>query len=462
MILQDAEWSRKNFGGCKLGNSLRTKRLQSIAVNMLSAPDQSLPAQNLEDADLKALYRLMDQDAVTFEAIANTHWELTRQNSCERRLLVCDMTDISLHTRNAVQGLGILGNGNGKGIQLHSCLAINSENGMIEGTAGATLYYRKRAPKSEKRTERLKRDRESTLWAKVVNQVGLAPKDKTWIYVFDRGGDNFEAFCAIKSQHCQWVIRAGKLNRKVFNSQGEYQWLEEAIKHTTELGQYELSIRSRPRQPKRSALLKVSVTSVRFPRPTVTSQEVKAYGTLEIQTNVVIVEEQLKKGSKQKPIKWILLTSLPTTTFKDAWQVIEDYEKRWLIEEYHKVLKTGCNIEGHSLRTTGRLEALIGLISVIGVRLLSLKMHARIEPSEKAIRRVPSTWIEAIAGVRPRTNIANLTVRGFFHALAKLGGFRGRNGDGDPGWQTIWKGYLRMHWVIEGMQIRSKKMKKGG
>jgi hypothetical protein len=78
------------------------------------------------------------------------------------------------------------------------------------------------------------------------------------------------------------------------------------------------------------------------------------------------------------------------------------------------------------------------------------------------VNRVPSTWIEAIAGVRPRINIANLTVRGFFHALAKLGGFRGRNGDGDPGWQTIWMGYLRMHWVIEGIQIRSKKMKKGG
>jgi hypothetical protein len=248
----------------------------------------------------------------------------------------------------------------------------------------------------------------------------------------------------------------------VYDSEGNQQWLQDAIKQRIEVGQYELHIRSRPKTPKRNALLKVFVTSVSIPRPKVTSQEVRAYGITEIQTNVVIVEEQLKKGSKQKPIKWVLLTSLPTTTFEDAWQVIEDYEKRWLIEEYHKVLKTGCNIEGHALRTKGRLEALIGLISVIGVRLLSLKLHARVEPNEKAVNRVPSTWIEAIAGVRPRINMANLTVRGFFHALAKLGGFRGRNGDGDPGWQTIWKGYLRMHWVIEGMQIRSKKMKKGG
>lgn len=88
--------------------------------------------------------------------------------------------------------------------------------------------------------------------------------------------------------------------------------------------QYELSIRSRPKKPKRSALLKVSVTSVRISRPKVTSQEVKAYGISEIKTNVVIVEEHLNKGSNQKPINWVLLTTLPTTTFKDAWRVIED------------------------------------------------------------------------------------------------------------------------------------------
>ena len=41
----------------------------------------------------------------------------------------------------------------------------------------------------------------------------------------------------------------------------------------------------------------------------------------------------------------MLLTSLPVETFEDAWQVVEDYENRWLVEEYHKVMKSGCSLE---------------------------------------------------------------------------------------------------------------------
>ena len=78
-----------------------------------------------------------------------------------------------------------------------------------------------------------------------------------------------------------------------------------------------------------------------------------------------------------KPICWVLLTSLAVATFDDAWQVVEDYENRWLVEEYHKVMKSGCSLEMHALRSADRLEPLIGLISVIGVRLIQLKLIGR-------------------------------------------------------------------------------------
>lgn len=71
--------------------------------------------------------------------------------------------------------------------------------------------------------------------------------------------------------------------------------------------------------------------------------------------NVVLVQE-IDAPRGVKPVGWVLLTSLPGATFEEAWQVIEDYGNRWLIKEYHKVLKTGCNIEAHALRTTGRLS----------------------------------------------------------------------------------------------------------
>ena len=109
---------------------------------------------------------------------------------------------------------------------------------------------------------------------------------------------------------------------------------------------------------------------------------------MSIRTNVVIVQE-IDAHNGVSPIRWVMLTSLPAATFDKVWQVISDYECRWHIEEYPKVIKTGCSIERHALRTKERLDALMALISVIGVRLLQLKTFAKHEPESKAKNRVP-------------------------------------------------------------------------
>jgi hypothetical protein len=111
------------------------------------------------------------------------------------------------------------------------------------------------------------------------------------------------------------------------------------------------------------------------------------------------------------------------------------------------------------LRTADRLEALIGLTSVIGVRLLKLKTEARQAPTLKAIRRIPSMWLRALKGMRPRLKLSQLTVREFFREVAKLGGFLGRTHDGEPGWQTIWRGYKKLHLIVLGLEIANLERK---
>jgi len=181
---------------------------------------------------------------------------------------------------------------------------------------------------------------------------------------------------------------------------------------------------------------------------------VKSCGIESIETNLLEVKEvNARRGVT--PIRWVLITSLPVDTLDAAWAVIEHYEKRWLIEEYHKVLKTGCSIERHSLRTAERLEPLIGLISVIGVRLLSLKTICRHEPEAKAKDRVPGSWLKVLLLMKPKLAKKELTVYEFFRGLAKLGGFLGRKHDGEPGWETIWTGYQILHSRMEGIRLVS-------
>ena len=152
---------------------------------------------------------------------------------------------------------------------------------------------------------------------------------------------------------------------------------------------------------------------------------------------------------ESKPIRWILLTSLPVRTFEEAWLVIGYYELRWLIEEYHKALKTGCRTESRQLKTAGRLEAFVGLTSVVAVRLLQLKSLARTKPDVPAQRVVPSVWLKMLKLARKNLNrVHDLTVGQFYREVAKLGGFLGRKGDGEPGWITIWRGWEKLNTYV--------------
>jgi len=49
-----------------------------------------------------------------------------------------------------------------------------------------------------------------------------------------------------------------------------------------------------------------------------------------------------------------------------------------------------------------------------------------------------------------------MTVYEFFRQLAMLGGFLGRKHDGEPGWQTIWRGYQKLHQTMIGIQLAQR------
>lgn len=451
-VVDNDQWVEDNFGSCELGDVRRTKRLVKIAGKMLAAPEKSLPQQNVEWADVKAAYRFFANENNTFQNIADPHWQQTRQTKPGRYLLISDTTDVDHFSHQATTGLGILGDGQGRGMQLHNCLMYDSNQEQIRGSAGALIYYRKPKPKNETRMQRLSRLRESSIWGMLVDEVGEAPEESQWIHVFDRGGDNFEAMCHVKLTGSDWVIRASKLDRKVFTDDGKKISLKGAISEARELGSYELALRSRPGVAARTAKIRLSVARVTFPRPSQYSKWVTQCGIKKLQMNVVIVQEVgAPKGVK--PICWVLLTSLPADTFEDAWQVVDDYENRWLVEEYHKVMKSGCSLEMHALRSASRLEALIGLISVIGVRLFQLKLIGRNQPEAKATTHVPTSWLKCLKLARPKTKFTGMTVYDFFRELAKMGGFLGRKGDGEPGWQTIWRGFQKLQSILDAMKL---------
>jgi hypothetical protein len=425
--------------------------LVQVAEQVGNHPSASLPNQFEQWSDLKAAYRLFDGDKVTFEAIARPHWELTKQAAKGRSLVIGDTTEFDFGKDREIEGIGPTGNGSGQGFLLHNALLVNAESEEIIGIAGQTIHHRKKkkSKKRENSAQILKRKRESEVWGTVIDQIGKPQNEAEYVHVFDRGGDNFEVYCRLLKNDGQWVIRASRMNRNVLAGESEELMpLKDYLPQLRTLGSYTLSLRARPGQAARDAQIEVRVGRIKIPRPMQVSPWVRSLNQSPIAMNVIeVVEVNAPKGVT--PIRWVLFTSLPVANFDDAWTVIGYYELRWLVEEYHKAIKTGCATESRQLKTTGRLEAFVGLTGVVAVRLLQLKSLARTNPEVPAQRVVPRVWLQMLKLARKKlTRVHDLTVGQFYREVAMLGGFLGRKSDGDPGWITIWRGWEKLNTYV--------------
>jgi hypothetical protein len=155
----------------------------------------------------------------------------------------------------------------------------------------------------------------------------------------------------------------------------------------------------------------------------------------------------------ETPLCWVLLTSLSLTSLEDAIYAIEIYATRWVIEEFHKVLKSGTKIERLQFETTDSLLPAIGMLSVVAWRLLYLTKYAREKPdnpvdefADKTEVKILESWamVKMKRKYRPITTISD-----FILFVALLGGFMGRKCDGHPGVQVVWKGLRRLEDAVE-------------
>jgi hypothetical protein len=442
-------WAHEQFGPANLGDQRRTKRLTRVAARMATDPSASIPGQMEGWAEAKAAYRLLDADGVTFEGIASPHWRRTRACGPGRFLVLGDTTELDFGIHRQVPDLAPTGNGGGYGFHLHAALVVGAEDEQIVGLAGEQVHYRKPAPEGENTGQRLKRDRESDVWGDVIDQVGPPAAETRWVHVLDRGADNFDVYCHCRQQQSDWVVRASMLHRKVIGPGGDVTSVRDLAVSVPEAGGYTLQLRARPKQAARRARLMVRFAALTMPVPWHKSRYVRRVAATPVPMWLVMVAEvDCPRGVK--PIEWVLYTSRPVTSLEEAMRVASYYEKRWLVEEYFKALKSGCQVTQRQLKTKGRLEALVGLLSVVAVRLLQLKAHARTEPDRPAAEVVPMRYVNLLKLARGIKRTTSLTAGRFYRELAKLGGFLGRKHDGDPGWITIWCGWDKLQLMMRG------------
>jgi hypothetical protein len=137
--------------------------------------------------------------------------------------------------------------------------------------------------------------------------------------------------------------------------------------------------------------------------------------------------------------------------FAQAHECALQYSTRWVIEEYHKAVKTGLGAEKLQLESAERLFAAIAIMSVVALRLVELRERLRRHP-DAAAEESGLSLLE-LEVLRERSGRTLRTVREVALALGRLGGHLNRTGDGLPGWQTLWHGMNTLHALVEGVLI---------
>ena len=256
-------------------------------------------------------------------------------------LLLDDTTELDFGIRRQIAGMGRTGNGGGWGFLLHSALMVSAQSEDILGLAGQKIRYRTSLPEKENTTQRLQRDRESELWGQVIDLVGSPPEGSRLVHVMDRGADNFEVYQHCRQQSVDWVVRITQRARNVIVPSGKTRALNEYLETLPLSGSYELKMRARGRsrehgpEPARTARMEVRFGPLKMPFPKHKSPYLKRFAPEPIAMWVIHAVE-VNPPAGVEPIEWILLTSMSVESFEDAWRIMGYYEKRWLIEEWHK------------------------------------------------------------------------------------------------------------------------------
>jgi hypothetical protein len=219
------------------------------------------------------------------------------------------------------------------------------------------------------------------------------------------------------------------------------------------VGQDVVVIPGRGGRPPRTAKVALASAPVWVPAP---------YGTPQRQSRPVLAawvvrvwELDAPAGLKQ-PLEWVLLSSRQTTSLEQIKQRRDWYGCRWGAEVFHDVEKNGCREQERMFQTAERMGAALAILSVVAVRVYQLRLAVKAAPEAPAEEMATAEEIEVIASMREGDSQEALTVKDYVAAVAKLGGFLGRKGDGEPGVRSLWRGYQRLQDLVAGFRLHKQ------
>ncbi len=472
-LLSSQQWAEHTFGTVRLGDRRRTERAVAMAGAIAHDPAASLPAQMQGKAALQGAYRFLQTPDITSEQLIQPHLWQTRAQAGQYRqvLLIQDTTEVDYQQHPTTTGLGPIGNGTHHGFLRQSVLAVLPGSREVLGLAQQEPFLPQPAPAGETKWQRQQRERESQVWERSVQAIGAPPAGVQWIHVGDRAGDMFPLLWLCREQHCDFVVRAAQdrcvdllveqadapLPARSHHKRRPEQPAEPRPLHLFEVvrgwraqDRQDLALEATKQSPARVAHVAISWGCLRQLPPL---HQQSAHLRPLVVWVVHVWEPQPPEGVEG--LSWVLLTSVPIRTVEQAWERVDWYRARWIAEDLHQGLKTGCRLEQRQLQSSASLRRLLGLLAPAAVRLLQRRAAARLHPEQPASQSLPHDLVQVVATLA-QVPAPQLTAQQCWHTIARFGGYLGRKGDGPPGWKTLWKGWFYIQALLEGVHLAAR------
>lgn len=444
------QWAQGQFSEADLGHEARRKRGAQFVAQMMSAPSASIPKFTMRKAATKAAYRFLENEEVTHEGVLSGHIAHTMRqcSGLARVLIIQDTMSASFGGRAARSGLGPVNDAEGIwGCLVHTALAVEltPTHRRVLGVLHQHVWARsmEKKPRDETSAERKRRSRESERWPDAQRDIdegfqSLGLVAPHLVLTTDREGDIFELFEELDQLEHSFVIRAQHDRLVVSNSKDERTYSLERVRSAPILATKTVSVPARgPGHPARTAHLVVRATTVEVKPPR--NRDRKG---APVRMNIVLAEE-VEPPSDKAAVRWYLLTREPIETAAQVLEVTRIYETRWLIEEFHMGLKTGCSLEERQMETAQPLLNFLALATIVACKLLQLRDVAREPDPAPASSILTPTQILLLREVYPRLP-QDVTSAQALRAIAALGGFYDSSKKVAPGWRTLTAGYVRL------------------
>ncbi len=390
-------WAREEFGGARLGDARLSRRLVEIAQAKGDDPGRAFTGVVEGDwPAAKAYYRFIahpDEQAVTMEGILEPHRERTLRRIKAQRTVLCiqDWSDLDYTSLAQCEGLGVIGTNQtgaqSRGLRLHTTFAI-APNGLPLGIVRARCDAPQlKADHDQRPSGAVPIEEKKTFsWIEglrdLMDVADRMPQTRL-INLCDREADFFEMFDEQRRNPSVDLLIRAHHNRVLAD--------EQPLKLFDAVRQSPVQDTVRVHVPAQSARPKLSKKKARSKRPARNADlEVRALraqlrpskyhpGKNPVEVWVIHALESAPPAGAE-PIEWFLLTTVKITSPEDAVQCLRWYCLRWRIEDFHRVLKTGCRIEQIAHHTAERIRRAIAINLVIAWRIMLMTLLGREAP----------------------------------------------------------------------------------